>query len=283
MRRILATGVSSLVIAWLTGCGDVNISGPATDWSDWPPPSDTTAEVSVTSEWRGQIAPGNHIEIKGVNGDIRAVPSAGSDVVVTATRMGRAAAVEAVSIDVVPHQLGVTICAVYPDVPGQQPNACQPGAAGNMSVWDGGRGAVRVAFTVQVPHGVAVIGKTLTGNIEGTGLRSDAFLSTLFGDVRVSTSRLATAKTLHGSIDASIGLPDWGRDLEFTTTTGDVRVTVPALTNAWIEATVQSGRLTSDFPLPMVTSRRMAGAIGTGGPTLRLATMAGDITLTRGP
>jgi hypothetical protein len=283
MRRILATGGTALVIAWSMGCGDVNINGPETDWSDWPPPSDTTGDVSVTSEWRGQIVPGKHIEIKGVYGDIRAVPTGGSEVVVTATKKGRASAVAAVTIDVVQHPLGVTICAVYPDVPGQPSNVCQPGAAGNMSVRDGGRGTVRVAFTVQVPDGVVVIGKTLTGDIEGTGLRSDAILSTLFGDIRVSTTRLATAKTLYGSIVASIGLPDWGRDLEFTTTTGDVSVTVPALANAWVEATVQSGRVTSDFPLPMVTPRRMAGAIGTGGPTLRLVTMTGDIMLTRGP
>ncbi len=272
MRRILATGGTALVIAWSTGCGDANISGPATE-----------DDVSVTSEWRGQIAPGKHIEIKGVYGNIRAVPAMGSDVVVMSTKKGSAAAVAAVNIEVVPHPLGVTICAVYPDVPGQPPNACQPGAAGNMSVRPGGQGRVSVEFTIQVPEGVVVIGKTFTGDIEGTGLRSDAFLSTFSGDVQVSTTRLATANTFSGSIVASIGLSDWGRDLEFTSIAGDVRVTVPALTNAWVEAKAQSGQVSSDFPLPLVAPGRREGPIGAGGPTLTLSTMHGDISLTRGP
>jgi len=281
MKRILATGGTSLVIALAMGCGDVNISGPD-EWPPQPPPSDPTTDVSVTSEWRGQIAPGKQIEIKGINGDINAVPAAGSEVVVTATRRGKASAVEEVTIDVVSHPLGVTICAVYPDVPGQQPNVCVPGDGGNMSVFDGGRGVVRVTFTVRVPDGVVVIGKALTGDIEATGLRSDAFLSTLSGDVRVSTTRLATAKTLNGSIIASIGMRDWGRDLEFRTMAGDVEVTVPAQTNAWVEAGAQSGRVTSDFPLSRVSPGQLEGAIGSGGPTLTLATLRGDLALRRG-
>jgi DUF4097 and DUF4098 domain-containing protein YvlB len=151
-----------------------------------------------------------------------------------------------------------------------------------MSVWDGGRGAVRVAFAVQVPAGVVLVGRNLTGDLRATGLRSDAFLSTLYGDVRVSTTRLATAKTLSGSIIASIGLADWDRDLEFSTMAGDVEVTIPAGTNAQVRAAAQSGRIRSDFPLTEVMPGDMRGTIGSGGPTLRLTTLAGDIALRRG-
>jgi hypothetical protein len=280
MRRILATGVTALVIAWSMACGDVNINGP--DWPDWPPPDDPAGQVRVPSEWRGQILPGKQIEIKGVSGDIRAIAASGSDVVVRATKIGQPNDVAAVTIDVVSHGLGVTICAVYPDVAGQRANTCEPGDAGNMSVRDTAGGSVKVEFAVEVPAGVVLVARTLKGNVVATGLESDAFVRTMSGDVRVSTTRLATAKTLWGSVVAAIGLPHWGRDLEFSTMTGDVVVTIPTATDAEVRATVLSGRITSDFPLTLEAPGDMRGTIGSGGPALKLATLQGDISLRRG-
>ena len=281
MRHLLTTGGAVLVLAWSMGCGDVDIHGP--DWPDWKPPIDPAGSVRDTSEWRGPIAPGKQIEVKGVFGDIRAVRTAGNDVVVRAIKIGRPNDVAAVDIEAVTHALGVTICAVYPDEPGHAPNTCEPGMGGNMTVWDGGHGVVRVVFTVQVPDGVVLVGKNLTGDVAATGLRSDAFLSTQSGDVMVSTTRLATANTLSGSIVASIGLPDWGRDLEFSSMTGDVQVTIPTGTNAEVRAAARSGQIRSDFPLTEMLPGDMRGTIGNGGPTLRLTTLSGDIALRRAP
>lgn len=280
MKRTLALGGLALAIAWPMGCGDVQINGP--DWPGWPPGNDPT-DVRVTSVWSGQIAPGKQIEIKGVLGDLTAMRASGSEVVVTSTKVGQPDEVTAVRIEVVPHALGVTICAVYPDVPGQAPNSCRPGAAGNLSAWDGGRGMAAVDFTVQVPDGVTLVGKNLTGSLQATGLQSDAFLSTLSGDVRVSTSRLATAKTMSGSIVAWISLPDWDRDLEFTSMSGNVQLTVPAATNAVVRVSARGGTIRSDFPLSGSATGDMQGIIGNGGPTLRLTTLSGDIALRRGP
>ena len=278
MRRTLQAGTAALVMAWSMACGDVNINGP--DWPDWTPPTDTTGQVRVPSTWHGPIAAGKQIEIKGVSGAVRAVAALGSEVIVTSTKVGKPSDVAKVSVDVVPHAAGVTICTVYPDVAGQQPNSCEPGAVGNMSVRDGGN-LVDVEFTVEVPAGVTFVGRTLAGDVVATGLASDAFAYSTFGDIRIGTTRLASATTLWGSIVASIGLPDWGRDLEFSTMTGDLAVTIPATTNARVQATTQSGRITSDFPLALGSSRDRRGTIGGGGPTLKLTTMNGDIALRR--
>src|SRR5213596_822878 len=62
--------------------------------------------------WKGKIAPGKSIEIKGVNGDVRAVAGSG-DVEVTAVKHARKSDPDDVKIEVVPHEDGVTICAVY--------------------------------------------------------------------------------------------------------------------------------------------------------------------------
>lgn len=282
MKRTLTWGALTLAMAWSIACGDVNVNGPDVNGPWWPRRDDST-DVRVTSEWRGQIAPGMQIEIKGVLGDLAAVWASGGEVVVTSTKVGQPDEVAAVRIDVVPHALGVTICAVYPNVPGQAPNSCQPGDAGHLSAWDGGEGLAAVDFRVRVPDGVTLVGKNLAGSLVAANLRSDAFLSTLSGDVRVSTSRLATAKTIAGSIVAAIGLPDWGRNLEFTSMSGNVQVTVPAATNAEVRASAIGGTIRSDFPLSGTAPGEMRGTIGRGGPTLSLRALAGDITLQRGP
>jgi hypothetical protein len=162
MKRTLTLGGIALALAMGTSCGDVEITGP--DWPNWPRPYDSAGDVRVSWEWRGQVAAGHHVEIKSVFGDFRQVRTAGTEVVVKATKIGARDAVANVRIDVVPHESGVTICAVYPDVPGHAPNTCEPGNAGNMTVWDGGRGVARVDFLVYVPDGVVLITKSLMGD-----------------------------------------------------------------------------------------------------------------------
>lgn len=269
-------------VGWTIGCADIDISGPGFPDSNWPFPNDTTGQVRVSWDWRSPIPVGQHIEIKSVSGDIRATTALGSEVVVTATKIGRPGAVAAVSIAVVTHASGVTICAVYPDVVGRPPNECEPGEGGNMSVQGNAGGRVKVQFAVQVPEGVDLIGRTLAGDIVATQLLSDVFAYSMAGDIDVSTAQLATARTQWGSVIATLGLADWGRDLEFSTLTGDIRVTVPAATNAVVQATSQAGNITSDFPLTQVAPSHIGGTLGSGGPTLTLSTLAGDVTLKRG-
>ncbi len=274
MRRVPAIAMIALMTAWSGGCSDT--VGP---FPDPTPDGDRNDHVRVDVEWRGQIAPGDEIEIKGVFGDIRAVLTSGSEVLVTATKIGVANDLPAVDIEAVTHAGGVTICAVYPDVPGQPSNYCAPGNDGNMSVRDSSGGDVEVEFTVHVPRGVVFVARTLGGEVEATNLESDAFLSTMWGDVRVSTTGIATAKTMTGNITASIGEADWGRDLEFVTMTGDIVVEIPSGTNAEVEARVLSGKITSEFPLTRAPTGDMRGVIGSGGNRLTLATLYGDITL----
>src|SRR5690349_20733058 len=75
--------------------------------------------------WKGKIAPGKAIEIKGVNGDVRAVAGSG-DVEVTAVKHARRRDPNDVKIEVVQHEEGVTICAVYPS-DRRRENSCDAG------------------------------------------------------------------------------------------------------------------------------------------------------------
>ncbi|PYP12477.1 MAG: hypothetical protein DMD56_04060 [Gemmatimonadetes bacterium] len=112
--------------------------------------------------WKGKIAQGKSIEIKGVNGDVRAVAGPGAgDVEVTAVKHARRSDPDEVKIEVVPHEDGVTICAVYPS-DGRRENSCDAGEGGHMNVHDND---VTVDFTVRVPAGVRFVGKTVNGEV----------------------------------------------------------------------------------------------------------------------
>ena len=54
-------------------------------------------------QWRGNVRPGGTIEVKGVNGDVTAVPASGPDVEVTAERKARRNNPEDVRLEVVEH------------------------------------------------------------------------------------------------------------------------------------------------------------------------------------
>src|SRR5713226_10480015 len=73
--------------------------------------------------WKGKIAAGKEIEIKGVNGDVRAVAGSGGETEVTATKRARRSNPDEVKIEVVQHEGAVTICAVYPS-DGRRANEC---------------------------------------------------------------------------------------------------------------------------------------------------------------
>ena len=244
MGRAHALAATALATAGLLGCGDS--TGPGT--------------VVIGDEWRGQVASGDRIEIKGVIGSIGATAASGDEVVVSWTKLGVENDPAEVQIEVVEHADGVTICAVYPDVPGKAANECLPGDQGNMSVQNND---VEVTFTVRVPAGVDFVGRTVTGSVD------------------ITTTGLAEASTLIGSITASIGLAEWDRDLGFTTLTGNVTVEVSANTNAEVRLSSFSGSITSDFPLSVSTGN-MQGTIGSGGRMLTLSTFTGNVALRRG-
>src|SRR3954467_1290156 len=92
------------------------------------------AAAAQDFRWHGTIPQGQTIEIKGVNGDVRAEPSGSNEVEVVAEKRGRRDDPESVRIEVVPHSGGVTVCAVYPARSGAQPNECRPGDGGRMNV-----------------------------------------------------------------------------------------------------------------------------------------------------
>jgi hypothetical protein len=241
------------------------------------------AAQSKDFEWRGRIAQGDVIEIKGVNGSVNASFTSGDEVEVRASKVEhRRGNAEDVEIRVVEHDDGVTICAVYPHRDRDRANTCEAGRNGRNNTRNND---VEVNFVVLVPAGVRFAGNTVNGDVEAEGLRADARVSTVNGDARVETTGLAEASTVNGSVYASFGRPDWSRELDFSTVNGSVTVEMPDETNARVSANTVNGSLESDFPLTITGrfgNRRMRGTIGSGdGGDLSLSTVNGSIRLKR--
>src|SRR2546422_400582 len=233
--------------------------------------------------WHGRIAAGKRLEVKGVNGDVRAVLASGAEAVVNARKHARRSDPDEVEIKVVEADEGITICAVYPTPPrARQENTCAPGDRWHSNTENND---VTVDFEVQVPAGIEFNGQTVNGEMSAEGLKGDVRASTVNGSVRVTTTGLAEASTVNGSVYAQMGRADWTNDLEFSTVNGGITLILPAKLDTDVRATTVNGDIESDYPL-MISGkfgpRRLRGTIGAGGRGLSLSTVNGEIRLRKG-
>jgi DUF4097 and DUF4098 domain-containing protein YvlB len=232
-------------------------------------------------QWHGAVRQGQSIEIKGVNGDVRAEPSGSNEVEVVAVKRANRDSPDSVRIEVVPHAGGVTICAVYPSRDTRKPNECLPGEGGRMNVQNND---VSVRFTVRVPAGVTFVGNTVNGEIEATRLNGDVALTTVNGSAAFSTTGLGRASTVNGSIRGQMGRADWSNTLEMATVNGSITLTLPPDLSTDVRASTVNGDISSDFPMTVtgrISRRKLEGTIGGGGRVLSLESVNGSITLKR--
>src|SRR3989449_4980794 len=185
--------------------------------------------------WHGRLAAGKRLEVKGVNGDVRAVLASGAEAVVSAKKHAHRSDPDEVQIQVVESDEGVTICAVYPTPRrARRENTCEPGDRWHSST---DNNDVTVDFEVQVPAGIEFNGQTVNGEMSAEGLKGDARASSVNGSVRVRTTGLAEASTVNCARDAQMGRADWTNDLEFSTVNGGVPLTLPGKPDTHLRAT----------------------------------------------
>lgn len=232
--------------------------------------------------WKGRVTPAQWMEIKGVNGSVQAVASSGTEIEVEVTKSARRSDPDEVKLEVIEHAGGVTICAVYPTPENaREPNNCQAGSRGRSNTQNND---VKVDFVVKVPRGTRFIGRTVNGGVNISGMTADTKGHTVNGSVRISTTGLAEASTVNGSIEVSMGRADWTDILEFETVNGGIIIELPATVDSEVHASTVNGDIDTDFPLTVrgrFGPKRMTGTIGRGGRELALATVNGNIEIRR--
>ena len=235
--------------------------------------------------WQGRLAEGKTLEIKSINGEVRAEEATGAEVEVVAVKRGWRGNPNAVKVEMVEHPDGITFCAVYQQRDGQW-GKCQPGAGGQSNH----KNDTSVSFTVRVPAGVHFAGRTVNGSVNAKGLDGNVMATTVNGDVRVSTTGYAQASTVNGSINVACGRANWSDALHFNTVNGSIEVTLPDSTQTEINASLVNGAITTDLPLVIkenIDKGHLNGVLGSSGENssgrrLRLNTVNGSITVKSG-
>ena len=231
-------------------------------------------EATESFEWSGRIAEGGRLEIKNVRGSVTVGAGAGDVVVVSATRRGLRSDPDAVRVEVVEHQAGITVCAVYPG----DRNRCAPGDAGRLGAEEND---VTVELEVTVPDGVGVTAGTVSGSIDVTVVGGDVDAQTTNGDITISTSGYARARTVNGSIQATLGAANWPGETSFETVNGRIALEIPRDASTEIEARTSNGRITNELPITVSRSSRgrLEGTLGAGGRSLTASTVNGSVRL----
>ena len=229
--------------------------------------------------WKGSVAQGRAIEVRSINGDVFAEGYDGADVEVVANVADESGVVNPVKVQVIENDKGVTVCATYDGPDPAMQGKCVGDAASLIS-----KKGARVNFTVRVPKGVGLIGRTVNGVVHAEHLDSDVEAYTVNGKILISTTGSAQARTINGSIFASLGNPFWRSRREFSTVNGSITLNLPACSSTQVRAETVNGRVSTAFRLrnpARLNDRVVEGAIGSGGSNLNLKTVNGSIQLNK--
>ena len=229
--------------------------------------------------WQGNLKAGQTLEVVNTNGEIGANRASGDAARVAGLRGGSDDDHE-LFIEVVEYADGVTVCAVY--AKDKAPGRCHRGGVSSESGnWLHGHRA-KINFDVQVPHGVRFHALTTNGAVHCVNLESVVEAATTNGDVEVSTSEWASARTTNGGVRVAMGSAKWSGELQLVTTNGSVDVTLPASAEFKVDAATTNGGIRSDFPITVQGTfgpKTLSGTVGGGGRELKVATTNGGIEL----
>ena len=230
--------------------------------------------------WQGALKAGQILEVINTNGEIDAGRASGDAARVAGVRGGSDDDHE-LFIEVVEYPDGVTVCAVY--AKDRTPGRCHRGGVSSESGnwWHGGHHA-KISFDVQVPRGVRLNALTTNGRVHCLNLDSVVQAASTNGDVEVSTSEWASAKTTNGGVRVSMGNAQWSGELELMTTNGSVNVTLPSSAEFKVDASTTNGGIQTDFPITVqgrFGPKSLSGTVGGGGRDLKVATTNGGIEL----
>jgi len=229
--------------------------------------------------WQGNLKPGQTLEVINRNGEIEARSSSGEGARVEGMRRDDGDDRD-LFIEVVESSDGVVICAVY--AKDKTPGRCHHGGVSSESSnWHGHR--AKLTFDIQVPRGVRFNAMTTNGGIRCRDLNSVVDAATTNGNVDVTTSEWASAKTTNGGVNVSMGNAKWSGELELATTNGSVDVRLPASAEFEVNAATTNGGMEFEFPVTIQgrLNKRITTKLGEGGPPIRVETTNGGVTVRR--
>lgn len=234
-------------------------------------------------KWTGGIDAGKTMYVRNLNGAVIVTATNGATAEVRAEKKWRRGDPKNVKITAEKTSRGdILVCAIWE---GRNTRCDEDGYSSRGDGWtDSNRNNdVSVEFTIALPKGVKLDASSVNGGLDITGATAEVKARTVNGGVTAeSLGGPVSAKTVNGGIKVKMGAMGNG-PLDFETVNGGITVAIPAGVNANLDArTVNGGVSSEDFPITIqgrIDRRHIEGKIGSGGPTLKLSTVNGGITL----
>jgi hypothetical protein len=237
----------------------------------------TETKDEETLHWRGKA---KSLEVRGMNGLVRAIPSNDAEVDVVA-RVIKRRRTPPLRLQVL-ERGALTLVCVVPSGGGRDDDGESDDDADDVENDCAHRGGLRdtnVEITVAVPKGMKFSGWTANGSVEAEGLDGEVEAHTQNGSVRIATLGIARASTVNGSIQAKLGATRWDGTLAFESVNGRLDVELSPGVGAQLKADTMHGSIHVAPPLDgaRIEDTRVEGRLGKGGGGLRLQTVNGPI------
>jgi len=130
-----------------------------------------------------------------------------------------------------------------------------------------------------------LLAKSTSGNVTVKGVTGAVNAKSTSGNVHVGEiNGTVSGKSTSGNVEVEIMQLSGAGDMEFASTSGNVRVKLPGNLDADVRMSTTSGGLKTDFPLTIEepergSGRRAAGRVGGGSRNLRLSSTSGSVSL----
>jgi hypothetical protein len=213
------------------------------------------------------IPAGGPVKVRNISGDITVTGYDGQTIMVTATKEGK----DREEVTIEDHSSGDTV-----DLSVEYPHRGNVSASVNFDI--------RVPRSVEYNFGRLV---SVSGNVQVSDVMGNLQVESVSGDVDVNgVSGVVSASAVTGNVNVDLKQAGSG-NMKFSSVSGDVAVRAPASLDADVEMSTISGSLNTDFDLEIHEprygpGRSARGRLGSGTHSLRITTVSGRVSLTRG-
>ena len=243
------------------------------------------AQAAPDFRWEKVLAAGSLVSLHNISGNVDVTPSTTNKVEVVGVRRGRGRYADEMTLEVIEHARGITVCAIDKS---RDMTCDEDGLRSHDDRrrryrdddWD--RGEINIV--VKLPKGMRVSAGSVSGNVSITGAEGIVKGSSVSGDVELRNLRASSirASSVSGDVDVTVDAFTGDGDLTFTSVSGNVTALLPNNLDADVSMRSVSGQLDSEFPLTLngrMNRRSLEARIGKGGRMLEVTTVSGDVRL----
>lgn len=229
-----------------------------------------------------EIGQGGSINVRNISGDVIVTGYEGETILVLGFKEGR----DRDRVWVEDNSAGNKV-----DVRARYPENCDCNASIRFEV-KVPRGDYKFDAISSVSGDVDVTGvggdlraRSTSGNVTVRGVSGAVNASSTSGNVHVGEiNGTVSGRSTSGNVEVEILQLNGAGDMDFASTSGNVRVKLPSNLDADVRMSTTSGGLKTDFPLTIEepergSGRRASGRIGAGSRNLNLKSTSGSVSL----